>query len=241
MAILIFFLAHWYLSAFCQTFFLHRYSAHQMFKMNKFWEKFFYILTFITQGSSYLNPRAYALMHRMHHAYSDQSEDPHSPAHYKTVMGMMKNTLFMYLDIKANRIKPDEKFEGGYPRWNGFDEFADHRAVRVTWALSYVGYYIIFATAWWMYLLLPLHFLMGPLHGAIVNWCGHKYGYQNFDNKDQSCNTLPVDLITMGELMQNNHHRSNRKLNFAMKWFEIDPAYPMIQLLRILRIVRASS
>jgi stearoyl-CoA desaturase (delta-9 desaturase) len=20
---------------------------------------------------------------------------------------------------------------------------------------------------------------MGPLHGAIVNWCGHKYGYSN--------------------------------------------------------------
>jgi len=32
---------------------------------------------------------------------------------------------------------------------------------------------------------------MGPIHGAIVNWAGHKYGYQNFDNGDRSRNTLP--------------------------------------------------
>ncbi|CAA9301254.1 MAG: Fatty acid desaturase; Delta-9 fatty acid desaturase, partial [uncultured Cytophagales bacterium] len=35
--IIAFFIAHWYLSLFCQTFFLHRYSAHKMFTMNKFW------------------------------------------------------------------------------------------------------------------------------------------------------------------------------------------------------------
>ena len=45
MAILIFFLAHWYLSLFAQTFFLHRYAAHQMFTMSKFWEKVFYFLS----------------------------------------------------------------------------------------------------------------------------------------------------------------------------------------------------
>jgi stearoyl-CoA desaturase (Delta-9 desaturase) len=42
MYILIFFLAHWYLSLFSQTFFLHRYAAHQMFTMSKSWEKFVY-------------------------------------------------------------------------------------------------------------------------------------------------------------------------------------------------------
>ena len=33
---------------------------------------------------------------------------------------------------------------------------------------------------WAFFLLLPVHFLMGPFHGAIVNWAGHKYGYRNF-------------------------------------------------------------
>ena len=45
MAILIFFVAHYYLSLFTQTFYLHRYAAHKMFTMNKFWEKFFFLFT----------------------------------------------------------------------------------------------------------------------------------------------------------------------------------------------------
>ena len=31
---------------------------------------------------------------------------------------------------------------------------------------------------------------MGAVHGAIVNWAGHKYGYQNFDNNGKSHNSL---------------------------------------------------
>ena len=71
MPIFIFFVAHWYLSLFAQTFFLHRYAAHQMFTMNKFWEKVFYILTAVFQGSSFLSPKAYGIMHRLHHAHAD--------------------------------------------------------------------------------------------------------------------------------------------------------------------------
>src|SRR5690606_12907043 len=68
-AIIIFFILHWYLSLFVQTFYLHRYAAHRMFSMSPFWEKFFHVLTFIAQGSSYLSPYAYGVLHRMHHAY----------------------------------------------------------------------------------------------------------------------------------------------------------------------------
>jgi stearoyl-CoA desaturase (delta-9 desaturase) len=41
---------------------------------------------------------------------------------------------------------------------------------------------------------------MGPIHGATVNWCGHKYGYSNYDNDDHSKNSLPMDFLMMGEL-----------------------------------------
>ena len=71
MAILVFFLVHWQLSVFCQSFFLHRYGAHRQFTMSKGAERFFHVLTYIAQGSSYLSPRGYAILHRMHHAYSD--------------------------------------------------------------------------------------------------------------------------------------------------------------------------
>src|SRR5690242_19469500 len=74
--ILAFFVLHWQLSIFAQTFFLHRYCAHRMFTMSKGWERFFYLFTYISQGSSFLVPRGYAILHRMHHAYSDTPQDP---------------------------------------------------------------------------------------------------------------------------------------------------------------------
>ena len=89
-----------------------------------------------------------------------------------------------------------------------------------------------------MFFFLPLHIVMGPVHGAIVNWCGHKYGYANYDNGDQSKNTLFLDLLTLGELMQNNHHRHGMRVNFATRWFEIDPVYPIIRALDWLGIIR---
>lgn len=237
MTILFFFLAHWFLSLFCQTFFLHRYSSHKMFKMNPFWEKFFYFLTFVSQGSSFLNPRAYAIMHRMHHAYSDTEKDPHSPHFIKDVYGLMMKTKNIYLDYRKYKIEPEPQFIDRYPSWPFLDRFADAWPTRIVFIVLYTLFYMEFATAWWMYLLLPIHFLMGPIHGAIVNWCGHKYGYSNHNNGDHSKNTLPLDFLMLGELFQNNHHKRPNSANFASKWFEFDPTYPVMKMLHWMRII----
>ena len=70
-----------------QSFFLHRYGAHKQFALSKRWERVFHFATWLTQGSSYLSPRAYAILHRMHHAYSDTPKDPHSPANHGNGVG----------------------------------------------------------------------------------------------------------------------------------------------------------
>src|ERR1700756_4518416 len=114
MYIFLFFIAHWFLSLFCQTFFLHRYSSHKMFTMNKFWERFFYLFTFLTQGSSFLNPRAYAIMHRMHHAYSDTEKDPHSPLFFTDIRKMMLKTKDIYLQYAQHKTEPEGRFEDNY-------------------------------------------------------------------------------------------------------------------------------
>ena len=238
MVIIIFFIVHWFLSLFCQTFFLHRYASHKMFSMSKGWERFFYLLTFLTQGSSFLNPRAYAIMHRMHHTYSDTQKDPHSPHFFKDIWSMMIQTKDMYMAYVTHKVEPEEAFRGNYPEWPLIDKIGDLWITRIFFGLAYLAFYIVFATNPFLYLLLPIQWLMGPVQGAIVNWCGHKYGYSNYDNKDHSKNTIPLDFFLMGELFQNNHHKKPNDANFAKRWFEIDPTYPIMKLMHALRIIK---
>ena len=238
MIVIIFFLTHWFLSLFCQTFFLHRYASHKMFKMTKGWEKFFYLFTFLMQGSSFLNPRAYAIMHRMHHAYSDTNKDPHSPHFFKDIWHMMLETKNIYMGFASNKTQPEEAFNLNYPSWPIIDKIADSWFTRILFVAGYTLFYIHFATSPFLFLLLPIEYLMGPVQGAIVNWCGHKYGYSNYDNNDKSKNTLPLDFLLLGELFQNNHHKSPNRPNFAQKWFEFDPVFPIIFVLNKFHIIK---
>src|SRR5690606_2830421 len=96
--VLAFFVLHWQASVFCQTFFLHRYGAHRMFAMSRGWQRFFYLMTYLSQGASVLHPQAYAILHRMHHAYSDTEKDPHSPYFFSDVLRMMWQTKAAYDD-----------------------------------------------------------------------------------------------------------------------------------------------
>jgi stearoyl-CoA desaturase (delta-9 desaturase) len=65
-------------------------------------------------------------------------------------------------------------------------------------------------------------------------------GYRNFESADNSKNTLVVDVLTMGELFQNNHHKWGQSPNFAVRWFEIDPSYQIMRVLSWLRIIDLS-
>lgn len=164
--------------------------------------------------------------------------DPHSPNFFRDVVGLMMHTKVIFHGLVTGTIKVSSKFLGNYPEWPLLDRFGYSWLSRIMWGLIYIWFYVHFASHWWMFLLLPVHFLMGPVHGAMVNWCGHKYGYQNYDNSDDSKNTLPLDFLMLGELFQNNHHKHPNSPNFAKKWWEFDPVYPVLRLFHALGVIR---
>jgi stearoyl-CoA desaturase (delta-9 desaturase) len=237
LAIVTFFLAHWFLSVFFQSFYLHRYCAHGMFTMSKGWERFFQLCTFVFQGSSYLMPSGYAALHREHHAFSDTARDPHSPHVFTGFWRMMEHTKNRYRGILEGSIEPEARFVGNCPSWPLLDELGSRWSVRLAFGFAYTVFYVVFAPHWALFLLLPIHYLMGPVHGAIVNWAGHKYGYRNYETRDQSRNTLAVELVTAGELFQNNHHKNPASVNFGARWFEIDPTYQVMRVMRAVGII----
>lgn len=236
-AILIIFVLHWYISLFVQTFFLHRYASHSMFKMHPYVEKFFFLITMIAQGSSFLQPAAYALMHRKHHEHSDTERDPHSPVGFNNIFSFMFKTAKEYQ--KYSKIVAENKYtDKDLPRWPLLEKIGDSYFTRILFAIGYIGIYTLFSPSLWLFLLIPIHILMGPIHGFIVNWFGHRLGYRNFKKlHDNSRNTLFIDILMMGELYQNNHHKRPNKTNFAYKWFEFDFGYIIMKLFHKLRII----
>ena len=240
MVVLLFFVLHWYLSLFCQTFFLHRYAAHGAFRMSRAWEKFFFILTFITQGSSYMSARTYALLHRLHHAYTDTEDDPHSPTFSKNALDLMNQTRKKYADIYNHRIAVEEKFTKNLPDWPAFDRIAHPWFTRVLWIVAYTAFYVYFATAPWQFIFLPLTIAIGPVHGGIINWFAHKYGHTNFAMNNTSRNLFYIDVLMLGEAYHNNHHKFPSSINFGVKRNEIDPIYFIILLFNRLGIIRLS-
>ncbi len=238
MAIFIFLVVLWYGGLFFQTFFLHRYAAHQTFTMSKRKEKVVFILTWIFQGSSYLSAYGYGIMHRLHHAYADTENDPHSPKYDDSLFSMMWRTKGIYQDINNDKIEVEPKFKKNVPQWKSFDRFASSMYSRVFWGVLYGVFFMVFATAWWQFLFLPLAFLMAPVHGVIINWYAHIYGYSNFKVTDTSKNLLPFDFLMMGESYHNNHHKHSTRANFGgVRWHEIDPTYQIMRVLNLLRII----
>lgn len=238
MVIIIFIIAHWYASLFFQTIFLHRYAAHSMFEMNRLWERTFFIGTWISQGTSYLNPFAYAYMHRMHQMHTEQANDPHSPNHSSNIFKFMLSTYRYYSLVKNKEITLQNGVNKNIPRWIAFEKISESWVSRILWASVYILIYLLYAPNIYWFAMLPLHFFMSPIHGAIINWFSHKIGYRNFKQNNDSTNLFPIEILLGGEALHNNHHAKPWKANFASKWYEFDPSYFAMKILHSFRIIK---
>jgi stearoyl-CoA desaturase (delta-9 desaturase) len=177
-------------------------------------------------------------MHRLHHAHADTENDPHSPGYSKSVFDMMWKTKDYYNNILNHRDSIEPKFKKGVPYWGFIEKIGNSWISRLGWGVLYTLFYIQFATTGWEFLLLPIHYLMGPVHGVIINWYAHRYGYVNFKVDDTAKNLLPFDFLMMGESYHNNHHKYGGRANFGIKWHEFDPTYPLIKLLNAIKVIR---
>jgi stearoyl-CoA desaturase (delta-9 desaturase) len=230
-----FFVVHWTAAAFFQVVFLHRYASHGQFTLSPRMERVFYVLSYLAIGASFLPPRAYAVLHRQHHAYSDTPRDPHSPANHRTIFGMALAMRRAFDDLANRRVEPERRFDGRTPSWPALDRLGWWAPGQVAWVCAYALVYVFFAPPW-LWPLVAVHAFMAPIQGALVNWCGHRYGYRNFDDGDRSTNAFPIDLLVLGDMMQNNHHHRPMRASTAFRWFEVDLAGVAIRAMAALGI-----
>ena len=85
-------------------------------------EKVFFVYSFIAQGSSYMSPKVYGAMHRMHHAYADTEKDPHSPKYSRHLVKLMVKTYHQFRGVQNNSIELKPSFYKNLPDWKWFDK-----------------------------------------------------------------------------------------------------------------------
>ena len=87
--------------------------------------------------------------------------------------------------------------------------------------------------------------LWGVVYRTLVTWhvtwgvnsFAHLWGYRNYETGEGSRNNWVVALLTNGEGWHNNHHADPNSAAYGHRWWEIDPAYWTIRLLRAVGLV----
>jgi stearoyl-CoA desaturase (Delta-9 desaturase) len=65
-----------------------------------------------------------------------------------------------------------------------------------------------------------------------INTVNHLFGWRRFDTIDQSRNNPLTAIFAVGEGWHNNHHRYQRAARNGFYWWEIDPTWYTIRLMK---------
>lgn len=199
----------------------HRLLAHRAFQTSTFWRR---VVSFIGVMAGQGSPIAWVSIHRsLHHPFSDQERDPHSPT---------RGWLHSYWDWQIDFAQ--ENINVRYALDLVRDPFI--KWLSVHYYKVYWGTYALVLFANWriaIFAMLPAMMLANHQENAINTFChNRRLGYRNFDLSDESVNIWLMGLFCWGQGWHNNHHRYPDRADFAIKDWEFDPTRPLIWLIR---------
>jgi stearoyl-CoA desaturase (delta-9 desaturase) len=185
-----------------------------------------------------LDPKAWVVMHRLHHAHSDTPLDPHSPVQVG-LLGIARAQLKSYERVIRGLAKRD-------PAYTRYAVDLDFKLSlmnrRGFWFAPYVLHAVIgVVLGVAVGPLLGAAYFFGmmshPIQGGLVNAFGHAVGGRNFDTDDNSRNNHPIAWLILGEGFQNNHHHAPASARFSYAAHEIDPGWAVCLILDAMGVV----
>ena len=206
------------------TIYLHRHQAHRSLDLHWLPAHFFRLWLWLTTG---MTTKAWAAIHRKHHAKCETDEDPHSPQ----VMGI--NTVFWQgaelYRREAGNAETLRKYGHGTPDdWleNHVYAYFPWQGVGVMLVIDLALFGVIGLTVW------AVQMLWIPVTAAgVINGIGHYWGYRNFEAPDASTNISPWGIIIGGEELHNNHHTYPTSAKLSVKPYEFDIGWLYIRIL----------
>ena len=215
------------IATFATTIYLHRCATHRALALHPSVAWLFRFSLWMTTG---ITTREWVAVHRKHHAFTDESGDPHSPRLYGFWAVQLGN-VFFYVREARNR-DTIEKYARDIKndRW---DRWLFNRAFLGPVAGT-VALCAILGLGWGL--------LTAGVHAATyvfflsssINGLCHSRGYRTFENT--ATNIRWLALITGGEGLHNNHHGRPGSPKFSVRRGEVDPSWPIIQFLTRLRL-----
>jgi fatty-acid desaturase len=208
----------------------HRLLTHRGYKTPKAVEYFLSLCgTLAVEGG----PANWVATHRIHHRFSDQEGDPHSPrdggwwAHMGWILvGRAQEHPAAVLQHYAPDLMRD-----WFQRWL-------NRLYILPVVLVGLGLYAI---GGWPFVTwgLCLRVVLG-LHATwLVNSATHMWGSRRFATRDDSRNNWWVAWLTFGEGWHNNHHAHPTSARHGLAWYEIDMNWWGIRTLQWLGLARS--
>jgi stearoyl-CoA desaturase (delta-9 desaturase) len=210
------------LANFATTVYLHRGLAHRALTMRPWLEGSFKVVIWLTTG---MRPRQWVAVHRKHHAFTDQHEDPHSPARLGWLRVQLTNPGLY------RRVARDESQVDRYAR-----DLPPSRLDRLFFDRALLGLglgvvLLVLAIGWQASLVaVPVHLVAYLGLSGAVNAIAHTFGRRPYETS--ATNVQWLALLTAGEGLHNNHHAAPTSAKFALGRFEIDPAWWAIRVFR---------
>lgn len=201
----------------------HRLLTHRSFKCPKALE---YVIAILGTMSLQGGPIEWVALHRKHHQHSDKEGDPHSAAegfwwsHMLWVLFTPSRHTWKSMTVKYT---PDLQKQIFY-----------RVLERIHWlpaVLLGVGLYFL---GGWPFVVWGICVrLVVTYHGTwFVNSASHTFGYKNYNSPDLSTNCWWVALLSYGEGWHNNHHAFPTSARHGLKFWEIDPSYYCIRMMK---------
>jgi stearoyl-CoA desaturase (delta-9 desaturase) len=193
------------------TLYLHRALSHRAMTVSRPAELAMRAVLWLTMG---IDRREWVAVHRKHHVFSDEPQDPHSPIQ----KGVWKVTLLNVVYYRRE-AKKDDTVET-YAKDLAPDRIEQALFSRGLLGVGISGAALVLLFGWWTAAVIAVaHTVMYILLGGCVNGLGHWFGRRPHDNK--ATNQRWLALLTGGEGMHNEHHEYPRSPFFGSTWWDI--------------------
>ena len=208
----------------------HRLHTHRSYKVPVWMEFFFAICGTLTLEGG---PIFWTAIHRIHHQRSDQPGDPHSPregAWWAHVGWILMG------ETKHNNTKLLAKYAPDLAKYRFYVWLNDYHWAPIlvlTALMALIGGLPMVLWAVCFRVVFGLHATW------LVNSATHMWGGRRFATRDDSRNNWWVALISFGEGWHNNHHAHPTSARHGLAWYEFDPSWLQIKVLKRLGLAKA--